>query len=655
MIDHIAVAFYPEHLREERWERDIRLMREFGIDTVRMLEFAWSRMEPADGEFDFAWVHRVMSLLQQADMRVIACTPTAAPPVWLTRHHQECLAMDTQGHRAAHGHRRQYCPTSRVYRSYSNRIAAVMQRELAVYANILLWHIDNEFGWNKCFCPECDAAFRLALKRQYGTLEALNEALGGAFWSVDFWDWDDVLLPRVGAPSPELQLAQRQFYSEQITSYMCEQVQALRDAGATAPISTNMMGDFDDIDYWHMADALDVVGFDNYFDIFTLAGDSLAHNLLRSLKGGIGYWTFENGVNSVGPWLQSAPGYNIVHAISALAHGEVGHTFYRWDSCRFGHEQDLQGLVDWGGEPRAKLHEVKALREALDTITPLTLPPVRTPIALAFSYPNYWTSGRYYRSYWEEAEHFYQALFDLGYICDCVRAGADLSRYALLLTPGLQIVSDDELAAYRAYVRDGGVLLSGRKTFCKTPGGSYRESRHPALEDVFGLRVVETQENLDSNDITVRGFFGAPPRISYSLAGTQGLPDTVSDGWFEVLAPESAETLYSYADGYFAGQPVACRNRFGQGQAYYLGTRLSRDAMREVMRRALAAAGITDTLPVPQGMQVVRRGEVWIATNHSQQTLTLPLPREMHTLAGAPLQGCELLLPSMGWSILKHD
>ena len=358
-------------------------------------------------------------------------------------------------------------------------------------------------------------------------------------------------------------------------------------------------------------------------------------------------------MNSVGPWLQSAPGYNIVHAISALAHGEVGHTFFRWDSCRFGHEQDLQGLLDWGGEPRAKLHEVKALREALDTIAPLTLPPVQPAIALAYSYPNYWTSARYYGSYWEEVEHYYQALFDLGFICDCVRAGADLSRYALLLTPGLQLVSDEELTAYRDYVRGGGVLLSGRKTFCKTPSGSYRESRHPVPEEVFGLHVVETQENLDSNDISVRGFFSAPPRISYQLAGAQGLPDTVSEGWFEVLAPHTAATLYRYVDGYFAGQPVACRNQYGQGQAYYLGTRLSRDAMREVMRMALAAAGITDTLTVPQGMQVVRRGEVWIATDHSRQALTLSLPRAMRTLAGAPVQGNALLLPAMGWSIIR--
>ena len=97
MIEHIAVAFYPEHLREERWARDIRLMKDFGIDSVRMLEFAWSRMEPADGEFDFAWVHRVMQLLREAEIRVIACTPTAAPPVWLTRQHQECLDFRERG------------------------------------------------------------------------------------------------------------------------------------------------------------------------------------------------------------------------------------------------------------------------------------------------------------------------------------------------------------------------------------------------------------------------------------------------------------------------------------------------------------------------------------------------------------------------------
>jgi beta-galactosidase len=655
MIKYLAVAFYPEHLDERRWARDIRLMQTHGINAVRVLEFAWSRLERADGEYTFDWCHRWMRLLERAGIGVVLCTPTAAPPVWLTRHHPECLAMDANGHRAHHGHRRHYCPTATVYRNYSRRIAARMQEELGGYSNVIAWQLDNEFGWNKCFCPECAAAFRQAMRAQYGTVEALNAAWGTAFWSLDFWDWDDVDLPRVGDPSPEMRLALRQFYSDQITTYMSEQVQALRAAGARAPISTNMMGDFDDIDYWHMAEPLDVVGFDNYFDIFTLAGDSLAHNLIRSLKGGRGYWTFENGVNSVGPWLQPPPGYLTIHALSALAHGEEGHTFFRWDSCRFGHEQDLQGLVDWSGRPRAALKEVKRLAALLLEVNRLKLPALQPRVAMIYSWQNYWAARNYFGKdgYWGEVEWFYQALFDLGQMCDCVRPGADLSGYDLVLAPAMQIASDAELEGLRDYVRKGGVLVAGRKCFTKLPSGSYRAVDHPALGDVFGLRVTESQDNLDTNDLTVRGFLQDAARRSYRLASLAGLPDAQTQGWFEVLATQDAQPLYTYADGYFPGQPAVCRNRFGRGAAFYVGARIGREPLRAVMRLALERAGIGPLLEVPQGLQVVQRGRTLFCTNHTQEPLTLSLPARATSLAGTRPAGLQLALPPLGFAVVR--
>lgn len=660
MIKHIAVAFYPEHLSEERWSRDIDLMRENGINCVRILEFAWSRMERDDGQWDFGWVHRVMKLLAKAGVDVVPCTPSAAPPVWMTRRHPQCLAMDAAGNRAAHGARRHYCPTSAVYRTYSNRIAAKMQEELARYDNVIAWQIDNEFGWNKCFCPECVAAFRKAVRSKYPTLESLNEAWGGAFWSVDYWDWDDLDLPRAGnALSPEMKLALRQFYSDQATSFMSEQVAALKAAGAKTPISTNMMGDFDDVDYWAMAKPLDVVGFDNYFDIYTLAGDSLAHNLIRSLKGGQGYWTFENGVNSVGPWLQPPPGYLITHALAAAAHGEIGHTFFRWDSCLFAHEQDLQGMVDWAGRPRAALGEVKELAGILKEIRKIKLPPIQPRIAFVYSWQNYWAakdyfSGTPYSGYWSELEAFYQALFDFGLICDCVPPDGDLSPYDLVVTPALQMASDDELESFRRYVRDGGVLLTGRKTFCKTPSGSYRGCDHPALDDVFGLRVAESQSPQDCNDITIRAFAGVTvPQKSFHLSGTGPLPASQTQGWFEVLEPKKAKSLYSYSDGYFPGRPAACRNRFGKGHAFYLGARIDRAAMKEFVRLALDAAGIDGLVDVPQGVQLVRRGDVCFITNHTTQEQAVPLPGPGKTLAGQVPDGRTVLLPGLGYAVVR--
>jgi len=654
MIEHLSVAFYPEHIREERWERDIALMKTSGINAVRVLEFAWSRLERADGEFDFAWVDRFMKLLEKARIKVVPCTPSAAPPAWITRRHPDCVVMDANGHRAGHGARRHYCPTSRRYRDYSNRIARKMQQALSGYSNILAWQLDNEFGWNKCYCPECNDAFRKFMKDKYQTLDKLNAAIGGAFWSEDFWIWEELELPRAGYStvggysSPEMLLAFNEFYSDQITAFMAEQVAALRAAGCQVPISTNMMADFPEIDYWKMAKHLDVVGFDNYFDVYTLSGDSLAHNLIRSLKKGQGYWTFENQVDTVDSTMPTAPGFNLLQALSAMAHGEIGHTFFRWDSCRFAQEKDLLGLVDWSGKPRAKLLEIRTIRQTLDELSQIAMPPLENKVAIVFSYKNYWGTARYYGTYWEELENYYQALFDLGIGCDCVQTGDDLAKYSLVLAPGLQLVADDELENFRKYVRTGGVLLAGRKTFAKGVSGSYRESDHPALGDVFGIRVVETHGSKDMNDLTTRW---SGPDISFKMTGAHGLPDTASHGWFETLELNGAESLYNYADGYYAGAAAASMNHFGNGVACYLGTRIGRESMQALMSLVLDNAKIGPLLNVPQGMQIVRRGNVWIATNHSGAELSVKLPLPVSPLQGSMPAQDTLTLPKYGWSV----
>jgi len=644
MLKHLAVAYYPEDWEESRWPADIELMKANGIGTVRILEFAWSRMERNDDEWTFDWVHRLMKLLEKSGVNVVLCTPSASPPPWLTLHHPECLQVSAGGQRASHGHRRHYCPTSSLYRRYCNRIAAKMQQELGGYKNVTAWHIDNELGFNRCWCSECELEFRRRMKAKYCTLENLNKAWGGVFWSVEYSDWDDVTLPHHPAPAPEVKLEFAQFYSDSIIGFMKEQYDALRKAGTTLPISTNMMGNFDQIDYWEMAGHIDFVGWDNYWFLFTLSANSFAHNLMRSLKSDRPYWTFENGV-------ETYPGFNVLHGLSALAHGEELHTIFRWRTCPWAHEMDLPGLLDWAGKPKAKLDEMKELHALMLKLAKVKLPPIANRVAIVFSYQNYWATGMYYGDYWNEVNDYYQALFDLGLTCDCVPPSGDLSKYDLVLTPGLSLIGDSDLENFRSFVSKGGVLVSGRKTFAKLPTASYRMSDHPAI-DVFGLRVVETQSNEDTVDINASIYKPPFQKRRFALVSNSGLPETRTNGWFEVLEPGTAKVLYYYKDGYYPGRPAAAINKFGMGRAIYIGSMLEREAMREIMRMALKTAGITNTIDVPHGVQFIRRGDVCFVSNYSLDELHVDLPSEGKVLAGAVPRGRKLTLPSMDFSVI---
>ena len=57
----IGVCYYPEHWPEERWASDAAHMRKLGISVVRVAEFAWSRLENANGEYSFEWLHRAIN------------------------------------------------------------------------------------------------------------------------------------------------------------------------------------------------------------------------------------------------------------------------------------------------------------------------------------------------------------------------------------------------------------------------------------------------------------------------------------------------------------------------------------------------------------------------------------------------------------------
>ena len=83
--------YYPEHWPRERWETDVALMQEMGIQVVRMGEFSWHKMEPREGEYDFAWLDEAVSLLGRYGISVILGTPTAAPPAWLVNKYPEIL------------------------------------------------------------------------------------------------------------------------------------------------------------------------------------------------------------------------------------------------------------------------------------------------------------------------------------------------------------------------------------------------------------------------------------------------------------------------------------------------------------------------------------------------------------------------------------
>src|SRR5215470_10247606 len=86
-----GVAYYPEYMPYDRLDKDVDLMQKAGITVVRVGESTWSSWEPRDGDFQFAWMQRVLDHLHQAGIKVILGTPTYSIPTWLYKEHPEIL------------------------------------------------------------------------------------------------------------------------------------------------------------------------------------------------------------------------------------------------------------------------------------------------------------------------------------------------------------------------------------------------------------------------------------------------------------------------------------------------------------------------------------------------------------------------------------
>jgi beta-galactosidase len=207
-----GVDYYPDQTPANLWEDDARMMAEVGFTNVRVAEFAWALMEPAEGRFDFSWLRRSVQTLHKYNPSVILGTPSAAPPPWLSAKYPEVIEVNAQGLPLHPGGGRFPCPTNQVYRRLSLSIASEMARAFAETSEgVIGWQIDNELTLGsspRCYCNFCRAGFQAWLRSQYGSLDKLNRSWGTVFWSQTYTDFGQipVPLPSGGDPNPGLAL-----------------------------------------------------------------------------------------------------------------------------------------------------------------------------------------------------------------------------------------------------------------------------------------------------------------------------------------------------------------------------------------------------------------------------------------------------------------
>lgn len=639
----LGVCYYPEHWPESMWEDDARRMKALGISQVRIAEFAWSRMEPSPGEYDWGWLDRAVDVLGNAGLQVVMCTPTATPPKWLIDRHPDILPVGADGRVRGFGSRRHYDFSSPSYYEASQRICTAVAERYGKHPAVAYWQTDNEFGCHQTvvsYSPAAVVRFREWLRARYGTVDALNRAWGTVFWSMEYRSFDEIDAPigTVTEAHPSHRLDYRRFASDEVARYNRMQVEIIRAHSPGRPVAHNFMQLFTEFDHYKVAADLDVATWDSYplgaLEELWFAPElkarwlrtghpdfaSFNHDVYRGMSK-LPFWVMEQQPGPVN-WAQwnpaPLPGMVRLWSWEAFAHGAGCVSYFRWRQAPFAQEQMHAGLntpdnrLDLGGNEATQV--AADIRRVLDAHADATHN-VQADVALVFDYEAKWLfevqpQGADFH-YPRFAFEYYSALRSLGLDVDIVPAHAPLDGYKLVVVPPLPVVPDD--FADRL-ARSGAQVVLGPRTGSKTRDLQIPSNLPPgALADLLGARVWRVESLRPNVDVPVVSSHAAAGAKPFAGVGRhwRDLIDTGTDGERYVSV---AEVRATFGDGH----PAWVR----RGRVNYLASLFDDALTAHVFAQIAGESGLNVTAP-GESVRVSRRGGLTYVFNYGEATHTV--------------------------------
>jgi len=594
---------YPEILRE-----DIRLMKLANCNVMSVGIFSWVSLEPEEGVFTFDWLDGILDSFAENGIYAFLATPSGARPAWMSEKYPEVLRVERNRVHNLHGFRHNHCFTSPVYREKIAILNAKLAERYSQHPAVIGWHISNEFS-GECHCDLCQNAFRDWLKVKYNnSLDEVNHAWWATFWSHTYTSWTQIESP---APHGETQvhglnLDWRRFVSERTINFCQHEINTVRPYNPALPITTNMHM-IDGIDYHELAKILDVVSWDAYPEWhYTEDGDdarlaawtAMHYDLMRSFKKKP--FLLMESTPSLTNWQSVSklkrPGMHKLSSLQAVAHGSDSVQYFQWRKSRGSSEKFHGAVVDHSGHSETRVFkDVTEVGKTLAGMTEVvgTSTPVKT--AIIFDWDNRWAikdaqgirnSGLRYE---ETVLQHYRALWELGIPVDMVGSGDDLSAYKLVIAPMLYLISEENGKRIEKFVEQGGTFLATYWSGVVNETDLCHLGGFPGpLRRTLGIWAEET-EGLHSRDLN-----GVVMQAgnALNLSGDYDAHEIA-----ELIHLEGAEALGTYRSDFYAGRPALTVNRFGEGNAYHLATRVKDASFYVELYAAITAkAGITRAL-----------------------------------------------------------
>lgn len=661
----LAVCYYPEHWEKSLWKSDFERMRDCGIETIRIAEFAWNLIEAEEGVFNYDFYDEVLDLAYSYQLQVIFCTPTATPPAWLSHRYPEILNASIDGTLYQHGARRHYNYNSPVYQEFCKRIVEKSAAHYAKHPAIIGWQIDNEINCelDVFYSDSDDLAFRRFVKEKYESLKKLNKAWGTAFWNQTYTNWDEIHIPQPTVSqsvNPHRVLDYIRFISASARNFVKVQSDILRQyIKETDFITTNgLFGHLDNHEMTH--ESLDFITYDSYPnfayspEMFPQMSQGLgdrrwSRNLseTRAISDNFGIMEQQSGPNGWNTRLMAPaprPGQMTLWTMQSIAHGADFISYFRWRTCPMGTEMYWHGILDYSSRENRRIKEVKEIHKKVQAMAGLAGAKYQAKVALLKDYDNVWDAEIdkwhekietcSHNSIFSAAQKTHTPIV-IVYLHDNVSAEA-LDRYEVVIYPHPHIVDMKIVAFLERYVENGGILILGCRSGMKNTTGTCITEKMPGLlRPLTGADVLEFSLVAPDDDEPVINWDGM----------TMGVPV-----FYEILqsADKDTKVVGQYSNHFFSGSAALLEKAYGSGRVYYYGGAFSEESVIAFLSKLKQISPYKNLVRLPSECEIAVRvnndKQFIFVLNYSKGEAEIKLENEMIDLFSGKNQNGTIVL-----------
>ena len=572
---------YPDILKD-----DLRLMKLANVNTMTVGIFAWSALEPTEGNYNFEWLDKIIDDVYNQGGRVILATPSGARPAWLSEKYPEVLRTNDRREKMLHGGRHNHCFSSPIYREKTQKMNYKLAERYGNHPALIMWHVSNEYSGD-CHCELCQENFRDWLKNKYKTIENVNKAWWGPFWSHTYTDWSQIESPSsIGENAVHgLNLDWKRFVTDQTIDFYENEAKPLRELTPNVPITTNFMADTDDLipfqslNYEKFSKHVDILSWDCYpawhndwettKDLATKVG--FINDLYRSLKlqPFLIMECTPSGVNWHNVNKAKRPGMHTLASMQLLAHGSDSVLYFQWRKSRGSSEKFHGAVVDHdNSEENRVFKEVSQVGEILDKIKEIKGSMKQSKVAIIYDWENDWALkdaqgfGKESRRYPQTLQSHYKYFWDKNISVDVVTPQQDLSKYSLVVAPMMYMMTEETMDRFRDYVKNGGVLVGSYLSgLVNETDLTYLGGWPKTLQEIYGIDVkeIDTLYPKDRNSIK----FG---NESFEVVD-----------YCTIIEAKEAEVLAKYEEDFYKNTPAITKNNLEKGKAYFIGARTNQE------------------------------------------------------------------------------